>query len=102
MSDDRRKHILDGDDQGGGGHGAGRDRPNKTEFPSDWSDDQAINAIKDVANDPGSLREIEADGRIKVIGTRNGVDIRVIIEPDRKTVVTAYPTNLPRNPRGER
>lgn len=102
VSDDRRKHILDGDDKGGGGHGAGRNRPNKSEFPSGWSDEQAIDAIKDVANDPGSSREIEPDGRIKVSGTRNGVDIRVIVESDKNTVVTGYPTNLPRNPKGER
>ena len=102
VSDDRRKHILDGDDNGGEGHGAGRNRPKKSEFPSGWSDDQAIEAIKDVANDPESARRVQENGRIAVNGTRDGVEIEVIIEPDKTTVVTGYPTNLPRNPKRER
>lgn len=102
VSDDQRKHILDGDDKGGGGHGPGRNQPNKTEFPSGWSDDQVINAVKDVANDPESSRRVQENGRIAVTGTRDGVEIEVIIEPDKKTVVTGYPTNLPRNPKRER
>ena len=76
VSDDRRKHILDGDDKGtGGGHGPGRNRPNKTEFPSDWSDDRVIDAIKDVANDPGSSRRVQPNDCIAVTGTREGVGI---------------------------
>jgi len=103
ISDDRRKHILDGDAHGGGGgHGPGRNRPNKTEFPPDWSDDRVVAAIKDIANDPASSRETQPDGRIKVTGSRDGVDIRVIVEADKKTIVTGYPTNLPRNPKGGR
>lgn len=43
MSDDQRKHILDGD-----------------EFPAAWSDDQLIDAIMDVANDPEPRRLFEA------------------------------------------
>ncbi|KAL8931189.1 MAG: hypothetical protein Q9211_007157, partial [Gyalolechia sp. 1 TL-2023] len=89
ISDNRRKHILDGDANGsGGGHGPGRNRPNKTEFPPDWSDDRVIDDIRDVANDPASSRETEPDGRIKATGSRDGVDIRVIVEADKKTVVT--------------
>ena len=86
----------------GGGHGPGRNRPNKTEFPSGWSDDQVINAIKDVGNDPGSSRRVQPNDRIAVTGTREGVGIEVIIEPDKTTVVTGYPTNLPRNQKKER
>lgn len=103
VSDDRRKHILDGNDKGtGGGHGPGRNRPNKTEFPSEWSNDQVIDAIKDVANDPGSSRRVQPNDRIAVMGTREGVGIEVIIEPDKTTIVTGYPTNLPRNQKKER
>ena len=45
--------------------GLGRNRPNKSEFPAGWSDDQAIEAIKDVASDSGSSGEIEPDDRIE-------------------------------------
>jgi hypothetical protein len=34
----------------------------------------------------------------KIDGTRNGVEIQVIVEQDGR-IVTGYPTNLPRNPR---
>lgn len=97
LSDDRRKYILDGDKKGGGGHGPGRETPRKSVFPSDWSDEKAIEAIKDVANDPASVRKTADGGRTAVEGTRDGVDIRVIIGRDGKAIVTAHPTNIPPN-----
>jgi hypothetical protein len=101
IPDDRRKHILDGD--GGprprGGHGPGRGIPGKSEFPPHWSDDRVIDEIKSVADDPASLRAPGDLGRTTAKGTRDGVDIEVIIGRDGKTVVTAYPTNTPRNPK---
>lgn len=98
VSDGRRTHILDGDETGGG-HRPGQNVPGKSEFPPSWSDDRIIDAIKDVANDPASVREPGRRGRIVVKGSRDGVDIEVIVEGDRTTVVTGYPTNTPRNPK---
>ena len=97
LSDDRRKYILDGDGKGGGGHGPGRETPGKSPFPSDWSDEKAVEAVKDVANDPASTRSTADGGRTAVEGTRDGVDIRVIIGRDGKAIVTAHPTNIPAN-----
>lgn len=99
LAEDRRRHILDGDGKGVGGHGPGRNTPNKSEFPADWPDEKVIDAIKDVANDPASVRTPADKGRTAVEGTRDGVDIRVIVGADGKAIVTAYPTNVPRNPR---
>jgi len=99
ISDDRAKHILDGDATGEG-HGPGRNIPGKSEFPPGWSDDRIVDAIKDVANDPASSRAPGRRGRIVVNGSRDGVDIEIIVEGDRTTVVTGYPTNVPRNPKG--
>ncbi len=45
----------------------------------------------DVANDPASVRKPAEGGRTKVMGTRDGVEIEVIIGRDRKAIVTAYP-----------
>ena len=56
LSDRRRRHVLDGNEEGSGGHGPGRNTPNKDNFPSDWSDEKTIEAILDVANDPASTR----------------------------------------------
>lgn len=97
LANDRRKYILDGNRKGGGGHGPGRTTPDKSTFPPDWSDEKAIEAVKDVANDPSSVRTPADGGRTSVEGTRDGVDIRVIIGRDGKAIVTAYPTNTPPN-----
>ena len=96
LSDDRRRYILDGDGKGRGGHRAGRGTPGKSEFPSEWSDDMIASTIEQIANDRSSTR-VTNKGRTEVRGTRNGIDILVIIGRDRSTIVTAYPTNVPRN-----
>ena len=98
VSDGRREHILTGDDTGGG-HRPGQNVPGKSEFPPGWSDDRIIDAIKEVANDPASSRGPGRLGRILVNGSRGGVDITVIVEGDKTTVVSGFPTNRPRNPK---
>lgn len=99
ISPQRRKHILDGDATGGG-HGPGRGIPGKSEFPSRWSDRQVIKYISDIIKDPHS-RWIKQPGkppfRWRIEGTREGVDIRIIVEPQGQGVITAFPTNRPRN-----
>lgn len=109
ISYERRRHILDGDATGGG-HGPGRYVPGKSEFPSQWSDDQTIANISDVVKDPNSqwMQQTGRSGahytnsgapvRWRVEGTKEGVEIRVIVEPYGQGVVTAYPINIPPNP----
>jgi len=92
----RRRHILDGDVTGGG-HRAGTGIPGKSEFPASWSDDAIIHEISDIATDPAAIRTGLPGGRTLVDGTRNGVDIRVVLGPDG-SIVTGFPTNVPRNP----
>ena len=91
LAEDQHKYILDGNGRGGGGHGPGRTTPGKSTFPSDWSDEKTIEAIKEVANDPTSVREPADGGRTAVTGTRDGMKIEVIIGRDRKAIITAYP-----------
>jgi Bacterial EndoU nuclease len=94
-----RKHILDGD-ASGGGHRPGTGIPGKCEFPAGWSDDKILKEIADVATDSASAVRSGGGGRQVVEGTRDGVDIRVVIEPVSKggRIVTGFPLNLPRNP----
>lgn len=94
ITPERLNHILNGDATGGG-HAPGTGIPGKTEFPSDWSNDKIESVIEDVATDPNSTRVTQ--GRTEVVtGTREGVDVKVVIRNGE--IVTAHPTNLPRNP----
>lgn len=90
-------HILGGDATGGG-HRFGTGIPGKSEFPQSWSDEKIAGEISDVATDPSSSRAPAGRGRSIVRGTRDGIDIEVIVEPGGR-IVTGYPTNVPRNPR---
>lgn len=102
LSPEREGHILDGDGPGkpGGGHRHGTGKPGKSEFPENWSDEKIVDSIRDVANSPNSIRDPrQANGNVSVRGTRDGVDITVIVNPANNTVVTEFLTNTPRNPK---
>lgn len=92
----RRKHVLDGDGTGGG-YGPGRTIPGRSNFPPNWSDEKTIEAILDVANDPASNRRPDRKGRTIVKGTRDGVDIEVVIDRAGGSIITAYPANMVEN-----
>ena len=94
------QHILDGDATGGG-HRPGTGNPGKSEFPADWSDEKIKGEISDVATDPKATRTPGRGGRTIVQGTRDGIDITVVVEPPSKggRIVTGFPTNVPRNPK---
>ena len=93
LTDDKgRKHILDGDETGGG-HRAGTGKSGKSEFPADWSDEKILGEISDVATDPRS--KTSQGGKVSE-GARGGVDIKVVVGGGR--IKTGYPTNRPRNP----
>lgn len=97
ISPQRRTHILDGDGTGGG-HRPGTGLSGKSEFPAGWSDDKIIDNVLDVARDSASRVTPGRGGRMIVEGTREGIDILTVLESDG-SVVTGYPTNIPRNPR---
>ena len=94
-----RRHILDGDETGGG-HRAGTGKPGKSEFPADWTDEQILHHISDIATDPVAPSVVQPrTGNIKVTGTRDGIDITVILDPTGSRIITGFPTNVPKNPR---
>ncbi len=98
LTKERKGHILDGDKAGkGGGHRPGTGKPGKSEFPDGWDDKKILDSIEDVASNPNSKVVPAGGDRVAVKGTRDGVDIEVILDPDGK-IVTGYPTNVPRNP----
>lgn len=89
----RRNHILYGDATGGEHLWPGL--PGKTPFPRDWSADRVMHEISDVTTDPSSIFRTGRGGSTVVTGTRDGVDIRVILRDG--DIITGYPTNLMRN-----
>jgi RHS repeat-associated protein len=97
----RTLHITVGDATGGGHLWPGA--AGKTAFPQRWSADQIMHHVSDVATDStlpwvqqtgkaGSLfTKSGAPTRFFVIGVRDAVGIKVIIEPAGEGIVTAFP-----------
>jgi RHS repeat-associated protein len=97
-----RLHILAGDGPGkGGGHRFGTGKPNKSEFPANWSDDKILHEVSDIASDPNVRNWSKPDSRGYSTGTKtiDGVDIKVVLDTKNNRIVSGYPTNTPRNPR---
>jgi hypothetical protein len=96
----RRIHILDGDATGGG-HGPGRRVSGKSEFPGTLTDDEIIDGVTGIANDPANYPGGVIPGagnRVKIRGNIKGTNTTVIVDPVRKEVVTAYPNGIASNP----
>jgi hypothetical protein len=74
----------------GGGHkyGAGR---GKSEFPQSWSDDDIIDAIESVANDPNADINPAYWFRSMKSGIRRGLKVSVIISRYGE-ILTGYPS----------
>ena len=98
----RTLHILLGDASGGGHLWPGA--PGKTAFPSSWSSEDVMHYVSDLATDPKATwtqlsgkpgAQFTTKGnpvRWAVEGVRDGVNVRVIVEPFGEGIITAYPT----------
>ncbi len=89
LTEDRIRHILDGD-QFGGGHRHGAGHPGKTEFPARWSDAACQAYIADVARAPDRTPLWQPNHRWLADGVRDGVDIKVVVNHDGR-IWTAWP-----------
>jgi filamentous hemagglutinin len=97
LSHARESHILFGDDTGGG-HKYGVGKPCKSEFPAEWSDEDIITAIQNIAaNDNLSWKKGE-NGYYVAEKEINTLKIRVVLDGARQNIITGYPVNVPRNP----
>jgi hypothetical protein len=101
VSKKRRRHILDGESNGGGGHGPGRKRSGKSEFPATVTDQDIIDGVEAILNDaslyPGGV--IPTSGQpVKLIGMIKTVRTVVIADPANNGVRTAWPDGVPPNP----
>jgi hypothetical protein len=96
----RRKHILDGDATGGG-HGPGRGKAGKSEFPPTLTDQEIIDGVESIANDPNNYPGgvIPSGGKpIRLTGSIKGVRAVVIADPARDDVKSAWPDGIAPNP----
>ncbi|MHA8111786.1 RHS repeat-associated core domain-containing protein [Kosakonia cowanii] len=96
LTEHRKDHILNR-------HRHGANKPDKTEFPAGWSDDDILHHVSDVATDPNSVSGVGKWNSPYVTGTREGIDIRVDFYPPNHPeyagkISTSYPTNTPPNP----
>ncbi|MCR6688583.1 EndoU domain-containing protein [Cellulomonas sp.] len=91
----RRSHILDGHRYGG--------EAGNTWFPKGWSDGKIMQSISDIATDP-SLTWVQQTGPAgaaftrggapviyRVDGVRDGVKIRVVLQPGGEGIITGFP-----------
>ncbi|WGL27035.1 EndoU domain-containing protein [Pectobacterium brasiliense] len=96
LTEHRKEHILNR-------HRHGANKPDKTEFPAHWSDDDILHHVSDVATDPSSASGVGKWDSPYVTGMRDGIDIRVDFYPPTHPTLsgkisTAYPTNVTPNP----
>jgi len=96
----RVKHIIWGDETGGGHAFPGN--PGKTPFPATWSDAKILTAIAEIVTDPnnawtpqtgngGFFTKAGNPARFIVEGTHDGLPVKVIIEPTGEGIITAFP-----------
>ncbi len=97
LSEKRIKHILYGDETGGG-HKHGQNTPCKSEFPANWNDEKIIETVNHIATD-GNTDWKQQDNGYFVSDTKiEDLKIRVVMDKDEGEIITAYPVNVPRNP----
>ncbi|MDH4375659.1 MAG: hemagglutinin repeat-containing protein [Ramlibacter sp.] len=92
-------HILWGDRPRSGGH-LWPGNPGKTPFPPDWSEGRIIATVGEIFTNPKTpWQPPDRTGRLVAEVFRQGVEVRVVYDPKTQRVVSAYPINLPRNPK---
>jgi EndoU nuclease-like protein len=107
-SPERTAHILTGEGPGRGGH-LWPGQPGKSPFPQGWSGAKIMHEVSDIATDP-KLDWVRPDGKSSLfydsgkparftvrdpatgaLPVRDGVSIKVIVEPAGEGIITAYP-----------
>ncbi len=97
ISPQRREHILYGDATGGG-HKHGANKPCKSEFPAHWDDDTIIKEVEMIAANDNLNWEEQRNGYYVTEQKVGTVKVRVVKARNGNDVITAYPTNVKRNP----
>ena len=97
ISPARRTHILYGDATGGG-HLFGQNKPCKSEFPKHWNEEVIIKEVDLIAANDNLNWQQQRNGYYVTEQQVGTVKVRVVKGRNNKDVITAYPTNVRRNP----
>ena len=98
LTQQRLQHITTGD-RSGGGHLYGMNNPCKSEFPATWTTEKIARDIPQLAANDNLDWESSRNGYITAETTDNaGLRLRIVVDPDKNEIVTAYPVNVRRNP----
>lgn len=97
ISENRRVHILYGDATGGG-HLHGQNKPCKSEFPKHWNEDTILKEVDLIAANDNLNWEQQSNGYYVTEQKVGAVKVRVVKGRNGEDVITAYPTNVQRNP----
>lgn len=97
ISESRRTHILYGDATGGG-HLHGQNKPCKSEFPKHWDEGTIIKEVDLIAANDNLNWEQQKNGYYVTEQKVGTVKVRVVKGRNGEDVITAYPTNVTRNP----
>ncbi|MFJ3528101.1 polymorphic toxin-type HINT domain-containing protein [Streptomyces sp. NPDC090132] len=94
-------HIISGNKTGGGHKWPGQ--PGKSVFPANWSTDEILDGVAEVAANPNSKWDWVkgpqgsthtrrgAPSRVAITGVYDGVDVKVIYEPASDRIISGYP-----------
>lgn len=97
LTEKAKQHILYGDSKGGG-HIYGANIPCKSEFPESWDSQKIIETVKRQAANDNLDWEKQSNGYYVSENTHENIKTRVVLGRNQEYIITAYPTNQPRNP----
>lgn len=97
ISEQRAQHILYGDATGGG-HLYGVGKPCKSEFPKHWNEQTILKEVELIAANDNLNWEQQRNGYYVTEQRVGTVNVRVVKARNAEDVITAYPTNVQRNP----
>lgn len=97
INSQRLQHIMAGDATGGG-HLYGSGKSCKTEFPPNWNAQKIEQVTERIAANDTIGWKRGKNGYYVGEQMVEGVKVRVVLGRDKNSIITAYPTNRPRNP----
>ncbi len=91
LPEERKAHILDN-------HKDGTGVACKSEFPASWTDEQIIANVQKLASNDNANWKQEDNGYYVAEAPADDITLRVVVNREDNTIVTAYPISVERNP----